>query len=65
MPELKVDSSIYKDFRFIRHKLSLVLRKPVFGVSELVRHKPGCAVTEDGERLEILYLGRRGIVLSM
>ena len=28
--------------------LSLVMRKPVFGVSDLVRHKPGCAVTEDG-----------------
>ena len=29
-------------------KMSLVVRKPVFGVSDLVRHKPGCAVTEDG-----------------
>ena len=28
--------------------LSLVVRKPVFGVSDKVRHKPGCAVTEDG-----------------
>ena len=28
--------------------LSLVVRKPVIGVSDLVRHKPGCAVTEDG-----------------
>ena len=28
--------------------LSLVLRKPVFGVSDQVRHKPGCAATEDG-----------------
>ena len=27
--------------------MSLVVRKPVFGVSDLVRHKPGCAVTED------------------
>ena len=27
--------------------LSLVVRKPVFGVSDLVRHKPGCTVTED------------------
>ena len=37
--------------------LSLVVRKPVFGVSDQVRHKPGCATTEDG--------GIRGIVLSM
>ena len=28
--------------------MSLVVRKPVFGVSDLVRHKPSCAVTEDG-----------------
>ena len=27
--------------------LSLVLRKPVFGVSDQVQHKPGCAATED------------------
>ena len=30
-----------------------------------VRHKSGCAVTEDGYRLEILYLSRREIVLSV
>ena len=30
-----------------------------------VRHKPGCTVTGDGKRLEILDLERRGIVLSM
>ena len=29
-------------------KMSLVLRKPVFGVSDQVPHKPGCTVTEDG-----------------
>ena len=34
-------------------------------VSDLVRHKPGCTATEDGLRLEILDLERRGIVLSM
>ena len=28
--------------------LSLVVRNPVFGISDLVPHKPGCAVTEDG-----------------
>ena len=41
--------------------MSLVVRKPVFGVSDLVRHKPGCAVIEDGLRLEISDLRRRGI----
>ena len=44
--------------------MSLV-RKPVFGVSDHVSHKPGCTVTEDGERLEISDLGSRGIVLSV
>ena len=29
-------------------KLSLVMRKPVFRVSDQVRHKPGCTATEDG-----------------
>ena len=28
--------------------MSLVVRKPVFGVSGQVRHKPGCTATEDG-----------------
>ena len=32
--------------------LSLVVRKPVFGVSDQVRHKLGCTTTEDGYRLE-------------
>ena len=34
--------SEYKD------KMSLVVRKPVFGVSDQVRHKPGCTATKDG-----------------
>ena len=37
--------------------------KSVFGVSDLVRHKLGGVVTEDGYRLGILYIGSRGIVL--
>ena len=28
--------------------LGLVVRKPVFGVSDKVPHKPGCKTTEDG-----------------
>ena len=44
--------------------MSLVVRKPIFGVSDQVRHVPGCTATEDGKRLEILYLGSRGIVRS-
>ena len=33
--------------KFVFH-LSLVVRKPVFGVSDQVRHKPGCTATEEG-----------------
>ena len=36
------------------------MRKPVFRVSDQVRHKPSyCTATEDGYRLEISYLGSR------
>ena len=47
--------------------LSLVVRKPVFGVSDHVRHKPGCTTMEDtcSLRLEISDLGSGGIVLSL
>ena len=31
-----------------KNKMSLVMRKPVFGVSDLVRHKSGCTTTQDG-----------------
>ena len=33
--------------------------------SDQVQHKSACTVTEDGQKLEILNLRRRGIVLSM
>ena len=33
--------------------MSLVVRKPVFGVSDQVRHKPGCTTTEDGLKFRI------------
>ena len=32
--------------------VELVVRKPTFGVSEQVPHKPGCTATEGGKRLE-------------
>ena len=41
------------------------MRKPVFGVSDQVLHKPGCAITEYGKRLEISDLESRVIVLSV
>ena len=47
---------------FCSTELSRFARNPVLGVSDQVRHKPGCRATEDGQRLEISDLGRRGIV---
>ena len=35
-------------FIFNHHYMSLVVRKPVFGVSDQVGHKSGCRHTEDG-----------------
>ena len=45
--------------------MSLVVIKPVFWVFDHVRHKPGCTATENGNRLEVMYLGSRCIVLSI
>ena len=39
--------------------------KLVFGVSDQVQHKLGCTAIEDGKRLELLDLERRGIELTM
>ena len=49
----------------VQYYMSLVVRKPVFGVSDQVPHKPGCTATEDEYWLEISDLERRGIVLSV
>ena len=40
------------------------MRKPVYRVSDQVRHKLGCTASGDSLRLEISDLGRRGIALS-
>ena len=39
-----------------------LMSKPVFGVSDQVRHKPDCTATEDGHGLEIPDLRSRGRV---
>ena len=51
--------------RFSRDEtqMSLVVRKQVFGVSDQVRHKPGCTATKDGWGHEISDLESRGIVV--
>ena len=46
-------------------QMSLIVRKPVFRISDQVRHKFGCAATENSKRLKILDLESREIVLSM
>ena len=44
--------------------ISLVTRKPVFGVGNQVWHKPACAATEASRRLAILDIETRDIILS-
>ena len=46
-------------------EMSLVVRKPGFGVSDQVRHKPGYTTLEYVLVLEISDLASKGIVLSM
>ena len=45
--------------------MSPVTRKPVLVVSDQLRHKPACTVTEQNSQLEFLDFGKRGIVLSL
>ena len=47
------------------YNTSLDKRKQVFRVSDQVRHKLACTVTEEGLKLEIVDLIRGGIVLSV
>ena len=47
-----------------KHEVSLVTRKPVFGVCDQVRPKPACAATEARQRLEISDVETTGIGLS-
>ena len=44
----KIISNLKSEIENKEKQLSLVLRKPVFGVSDQVRHKPGCTAAEDG-----------------
>ena len=44
-------------------QVSLVTRKPVFGVFDQVRLKPACSATETSYRLDISDLETRGIIL--
>ena len=44
--------------------MSFITRKPVFGISDQVRLKLACSVTEASQRLEISYTETRDIILS-
>ena len=48
----------------IRSCMSLVTRKPVFGVCNQVRLKPGCTTSEASYSLEISGIETRDIILS-
>ena len=48
VPMIKVCHPEATQISSVSNSMSLVVRKPVFGVSDQVRHKPGCAVIEDG-----------------
>ena len=45
---LSLDKKLVVIMHQFIYNLSLVVRKPVFGVSDQVRHKPGCTTIEDG-----------------
>lgn len=45
--------------------MSLVLRKPIFEVSDQVRLKLRCIATEYGWKIKILDLERRGNIVFM
>ena len=57
----EVRDGILQQFSVLLH-MSCIMRKPIFGVSDQVRHKLGCTATEDGERLNISGLGSSAIL---
>ena len=54
--EFRPNYIAFFSFKKCENYMSLVVRKPVFGVLDQVLHKPGCTATEDSERHEILYI---------
>ena len=63
---LLVGFDIFLPYKKVQGLLSFEPRREKTNilVSDLVPHKPGCTVTEDGQRLEISDLESRGIILS-
>ena len=54
----------YIFYNFKEFALFSVMRKIVLGVSDQVRHNPGCTATEDGQKLVTSYL-KRGIHVTL
>ena len=52
------------DVDFNDFNLSLVTRKPVFGVCDRVRLKPACSATRTSQGLEMLDIASIDIILS-
>ena len=52
------------DVDFNYFNLSLVTRKPVFGICDLIRLKPACSATETSQGLEMLEIASIDIILS-
>ena len=48
LPHYNTIYGVHRKRLFYSETMSLLVRKPVFGVSGKVRHKPGWAATEDG-----------------
>ena len=46
------------------HRLGLVARKSVFGISEKVRFKPACSATESSYKYEISLVASLDMILS-
>ena len=46
--ELHEHERLHAHKAFTVDRMSHVVRKPIFGVADQVRHKPGCTATEDG-----------------
>ena len=64
-PLLRYFTRYLEGQRRIQLKLSLCVRKQTIWVSDQVRHKPGCTVTEEGKKLEILGFKKRNCTICV
>ena len=63
---MQFDSScafLSRSVHLLLSDLSHVVRKPVFGVADKVRHKSGCTAAEDGKWLEIGLRNKRDFTI--